>query len=91
MGRRNLYTLGEVSLATGLSRQTLHTYAVLGLLPPAETTPGGRRLFSARVFRRIEEIRRLKVELTLARIRDLYAPPAGRRRVRGAGEAGRRR
>jgi DNA-binding transcriptional MerR regulator len=78
MGRRHLYTMGEVAAVAGLSRQTLHTWTSLGLLRPVETTPGGRRYFSGRVFRRIDEIRALRATHGLRRVRDLLA--GGRRR-----------
>lgn len=72
MRRGQLYTTGEIAVATGLSRQTLHAYARMGLIEPAETTPGGRRLFPARVVRRLDEIRAMNVDLTLSEIRDVY-------------------
>jgi DNA-binding transcriptional MerR regulator len=71
MGRRQLYTMGEVAAATGLSRQTLHAWARLGLIRPRETTAGGHRLFPARVVRRIDEIRSLRSTCSLGEIRDL--------------------
>ena len=70
--------MGEVAKAAGLSRQTLHSYALLGLIREVEKTSGGRRLYSARVFRRLDEIRGLKADHTLAEIRDLYAIRGGR-------------
>ena len=78
--RRRLYSMGEIAKATGLSRQTLHQYAVLGLILPAETTAGGRRLFPVRVVRRLDEITRLKEDHTLAEIRELETAPRGRDR-----------
>ena len=80
MGRRHLYTMGDVARAAGLSRQTLHTYALLGLIREVETTSGGRRLYSARVFRRLDEIRGLQADHTLAEIRDIYAARGGKSR-----------
>jgi DNA-binding transcriptional MerR regulator len=78
MGRRHLYTMGEVAALAGLSRQTLHTWALRGLIRPVETTPGGRRYFSARVFRRIDEVRALRATHSLDEIRDLLAGGRGR-------------
>ena len=71
MGRRHLYTMGEIAAATGLSRQTLNDYARRGLIRAVETTPGGHRRFSARVVRRIDEIRALRRDRSLDQIRDL--------------------
>jgi DNA-binding transcriptional MerR regulator len=76
--RRRLYTMGEIALATGLSRQTLHQYALLGLIRPSETTPGGRRLFPVGVVRRLDQIAALKADHTLAEIRDLLGASRGR-------------
>jgi DNA-binding transcriptional MerR regulator len=78
--RTRLYSVGEISVATGLSRQTLHQYALLGLIRPSETTPSGRRLYPVRVVRRLDEIRALKADHTLAQIRDLLTGPRGRAR-----------
>lgn len=72
--------MGEIAKATGLSRQTLHQYAALGLIVPAEVTAGGHRLFGVRVVRRLDEIARLKSDHTLAQIRDFYAGSRGRGR-----------
>jgi DNA-binding transcriptional MerR regulator len=78
------YRIGEVAGAVGLSRQTLHTYVLLGIVEPTGRTRGGHRCFGARVFRRLDEIRSLQSECTLAEIRDHYA-------ARRAGSRGRTR
>ncbi len=57
--RKKLYPVGEVVRASGISRQVLHNYTVLGLLQPAEVTPTGRRHYDERVFSRIKLIRRM--------------------------------
>ena len=72
--------MGEIAQATGLSRQTLHQYALLGLITAEETTPSGRRRFGVRVVRRLDEIAALKSEHTLAEIRDLLGASRGRGR-----------
>ena len=46
-----LYRIGEVMEHTGLTRQTLHFYATLGLISEKRRTPSGYRLFPATVFR----------------------------------------
>jgi DNA-binding transcriptional MerR regulator len=78
--RSRTYRIGEVATATGLSRQTLHQYVLLGLLEPAATTAGGHRCFGAGVFRRLDEIRVLKRDRTLAEIREHFRARAGSRR-----------
>lgn len=78
--RRRLYSMGEIARMAGCSRQTLHGYALLGLIREHERTPGGHRRFSAGVIRRLEVIRALKREATLAQIRDRLIGPSGRSR-----------
>jgi DNA-binding transcriptional MerR regulator len=84
--RPGAWRIGEVARATGLSRQTLHQYALLGLIRPSGRTSGGHRYFAGSVFRQIDEIRALKRTRTLAEIREEFAV----RRRRSAGR-GRRR
>jgi DNA-binding transcriptional MerR regulator len=72
--------MGEIARIAGCSRQTLHGYALLGLIRETERTPGGHRRFSGGVVRRLEVIRALKQEATLAQIRDRLAPVRGRSR-----------
>jgi DNA-binding transcriptional MerR regulator len=72
--------MGEIARHAGRSRQTLHAYALLGLICEAERTPGGHRRFSAGVLRRLEAIEAMKSDLTLAQIRDRLVPARGRRR-----------
>jgi DNA-binding transcriptional MerR regulator len=78
MGRRQLYTMGEIAAAAGLSRQTVHAYARKGLIRAVEATPGGHLRFSARVVRRIDVIRALRAEHSLDEIRDLLRDGRGR-------------
>ena len=66
------YRVGEVVGFTGLSRQTLHNYTVMGLIREHGRTQGGQRLYNASVFAtlsRIEAMKRRK--MTLAEIREL--------------------
>ena len=70
---RRLYTVGEIARAAGCSRQTLHAYALIGLIRETGRTSGGHRRFSGGVVRRLDEIRSLKEGLTLAEIRDRFA------------------
>ena len=70
---RRLYSVGEVLKRSGISRQVLHNYTVIGLITPAERTPKGRRYYGESAFRRIELIRRmLKSGYTLQALRELF-------------------
>lgn len=50
---------GEVARRAGVSRQVIHEYTLLGLILPAERTPGGHRLYEEKVIRRLRLIRDL--------------------------------
>ena len=66
-----LYRIGEVIEHSGLSRQTLHFYATIGLIREKRRTPSGYRLFPPSVFASIDRIRALqKKGLTLRQIRE---------------------
>lgn len=66
---RKLYKIGEVMEHSGLSRQTLHYYTVLGLLPVAQRTASRHRLYGEEVFEVLERIQDLKRQHTLEEIR----------------------
>lgn len=68
---RKLFKIGEVMEHTGLSRQTLHNYTMLGILKTAKRTPSGHRLYDEEIFDVIERVQELKKEHTLEEIRDL--------------------
>ena len=72
MRPRKLYKIGEVMRYSGLSRQTIHNYTILGLLVEAERSESGHRLYDESVFDRIEEIKRLKKTMKLREIRRLF-------------------
>ena len=59
---KKLYKIGEVMRYTGLTRQTIHNYTTFGLITEAEHTESGHRLYSEKVFPRIERIIKLKDE-----------------------------
>ena len=65
---RKLYKIGEVMRYTGLSRQTIHNYTMLGLLREEERTESGHRLYGEEVFARIERIKALQPTKTLKEI-----------------------
>jgi DNA-binding transcriptional MerR regulator len=68
-----LFKIGEVMRYTGLSRQTVHNYTVLGLITEHERTEGGHRLYTEEMLLRLERIKVLRETLTLSEIRDLLA------------------
>lgn len=55
-----LYRIGEIVEHVGMSRQTVHNYAIMGLLQEARWTPGGHRLFDESVFERLRIIADMK-------------------------------
>ena len=65
---KKLYKIGEVMRHSGLSRQTIHNYTMLGLLTEDERTQSGHRLYGERVFERIERIKDLRETHTLKQI-----------------------
>jgi len=60
---------GEVARFSGLSRQTVHNYTVMGLIRECEWTDGGHRLYDESVFDDLVRIEELKREKTLRDIR----------------------
>ena len=65
------YRIGEVIEHTGLSRQTVHNYTMLGLIKEAARTRAGYRLYGEDVFAILARIKELKSTMTLAQIREL--------------------
>ena len=70
MAVRKLFKIGEVMQYSGLSRQTIHNYTVLGLIREQERTDSGHRLYGERVFERLERIKELRGKKTLRQIRE---------------------
>jgi DNA-binding transcriptional MerR regulator len=68
---KKLFRIGEVAEYSGLSRQTVNYYTVLGILREAGRTRAGHRLYDESVFDRIERVRKLKAKHTLREIADL--------------------
>ena len=88
---RKLFKIGEVMAYSGLSRQTISYYTVLGLIRPAERTPSGHRLYDEAVFGVLERIKTLKREHTLEEIRSIFDQEEQPRRTgqgQPAGESG---
>ena len=57
---RKLYKIGEVIQYSGISRQTIHNYTMLGLITEEERTESGHRLYGEEVFERLSQIENLK-------------------------------
>jgi len=66
MAPKKLFKIGEVMKytkemrlgpkSTGLSRQTIHNYTMMGLITEAERTESGHRLYPESVFERLQKI-----------------------------------
>ena len=73
-----LFKIGEVMEFSGLSRQTIHNYTMLGLIKPARRTKAGHRLYGEEVFEILEKVKELKRDHTLTAIKQmLLQPPPG--------------
>ncbi|OHB72469.1 MAG: hypothetical protein A2W23_01280 [Planctomycetes bacterium RBG_16_43_13] len=56
---------------TGLSRQTIHNYTMLGLINEEERTESGHRLYPEGVFERIQTIEMLKRHRSLREVKNI--------------------
>lgn len=66
------FRVGEVVDHTGLSRQTLHNYTLIGLIRETWRTVGGQRLYDGSVFEELAQIQQLKQQkLKLSEIREV--------------------
>ncbi len=74
---KKLFRIGEVMKHTGLSRQTLHNYTVLGLISEEERTDSGHRLYPEGVFERIRKIEMLKRHRTLREVKEILEKESG--------------
>ena len=70
---KKLFKIGEVMRYTGLSRQTIHNYTMMGLITEEERTESGHRLYGEEVFERLERIQSLKNSKTLKEIRQILS------------------
>jgi len=69
-----LYRIGEVVEYSGKSRQTVHNYTTMGLLPESRWTKGGHRLYDESVFERLDRIAEMKTQgKALEEIREYFA------------------
>ena len=65
------YRIGEIVRFSGISRQTIHNYTIMGLINEAERTEGGHRLYPETVFEDLAWIESLKQTKTLREIRTI--------------------
>lgn len=69
---RGLLQIGDVAQQTGLSLRSVRHYEDVGLLPPAERSPGGFRLYTTEAVQRLLVIKQMKpLEFTLDEMRML--------------------
>jgi MerR family transcriptional regulator, repressor of the yfmOP operon len=80
------YRIEQVAERLQTTKRTLRYYEEIGLLPPAERTEGGYRLYSEDDIARLERIQRLKdlLGFSLAEIRELLQADDERGLVRVA-------
>ncbi len=78
-----LYRATEIADHLGVTRQTIHNWATIGLITEQIRTPGGQKLYDESVFAVLDRIRRLKARHRLAEIRRILeaeaAAPSPRR------------
>jgi DNA-binding transcriptional MerR regulator len=79
MGDSGVFTIGELARRTGLTTRTIRFYSDEGLLPPADRTYAGYRLYDSASLARLELLRTLR-ELGLG-LTDAGAALAGRSSV----------
>ena len=86
---RGRLQIGTVAERTGLSLRTIRHYEEVGLLPEAERSPGGFRLYTDAAVERLLVIKQMKpLEFTLEEMREVLdaldelaaGPTAARRR-----------
>ncbi|MEM7165920.1 MAG: MerR family transcriptional regulator [Planctomycetota bacterium] len=74
---RKLFKIGEVMDHTGLSRQTIHNYTMLGLITEEARTESGHRLYGEEVFARLTRIHELKDQMSLKEVRKVLEEEEG--------------
>jgi DNA-binding transcriptional MerR regulator len=84
--QRPRYRIEQVADRLQTTKRTLRYYEEIGLLPPAERTEGGYRLYSEDDIARLERIQRLKdlLGFSLAEIRELLQADDERGLVKAA-------
>lgn len=67
-----LLHIGDVAERTGLSLRTIRHYEEVGLLPEAQRSPGGFRLYTDDTVARLELIKQMKpLDFTLEQMREI--------------------
>ncbi|MFP4106389.1 MAG: MerR family transcriptional regulator [Phycisphaerae bacterium] len=70
---KDLMRLGEASRTSGVSKQAIEYYIMLGLIDPIRGEDGRSRWFNRRLVRRIKLIRKLnRTGYTLRDIREIF-------------------
>jgi hypothetical protein len=55
-----LYRIGDMVAYSGVSRQTIHNYTIMGLIRESDWTHGGHRLYDEAAFERLDRIAELR-------------------------------
>ena len=76
--RPGLMRMGELVMRSGLSRQTLNHYILLGLITEEARTASDRYLFGEAVLERLSRIESMKPSRTLKQIRECLEREASR-------------
>ena len=76
--RPGLMRMGELVTRSGLSRQTLNHYILLGLITEEARTASDRYLFGESVLERLSRIEAMKRSRTLKQIRECLEQEVGR-------------
>lgn len=71
MPPKKLYKIGEVIRYSGVKRQTLHNYTMMGLIREAERTESGHRLYGEEVFDRLQKIAMLRRHRSLREVQEI--------------------
>lgn len=78
MTPKKLFKIGEVMKYSGLSRQTVHNYTMMGLITEEERTEtGGHRLYPEGVFSRLERISLLRRHRSLREVLEILKQEDG--------------
>jgi DNA-binding transcriptional MerR regulator len=67
-----LMQIGDVAERTGLSLRTIRHYEEVGLLPEAQRSPGGFRLYTEDAVARLQLVKQMKpLDFTLEQMREI--------------------
>lgn len=73
-GAGEIYQIGELAALSGVTPDTLRYYERLGLLPRAQRTSGGFRVYTTKTLERLRFIKQAQsLGLTLQDVRDLLS------------------